>query len=100
MDIQKAPERHKTLDEPIQIAKFWKSPRNKSQHVRLDVSTYKGHTLLNIRIWSTGPDGIDRPTPKGIALAVRRLPELLAAVKKAHATAVDLGLLEDDGGEE
>jgi len=86
------------LAETLVVAKFWKSPRNKAQHVRLDLSEFKGHALLNIRIWSTGTDGIDRPTPKGIALTVRRLPELAAAVAAALAKAQELGLLDGPAG--
>jgi hypothetical protein len=90
-----------TLPEPIEIAKFWKS-RNRAEHVRVDLSEYKGHSLINVRIWQTGTDGIDRPTAKGIAMSVRKLPELASALAKAETTAIELGLLQgasDDGGQ-
>jgi hypothetical protein len=48
-----------TLPEPVEIAKFFKS-RNRAEHVRVDLSEYKGHSLINVRIWQTGTDGIDR----------------------------------------
>jgi Transcriptional Coactivator p15 (PC4) len=85
-----------TLEEPI--AKFWKSPRDRRAHVRVDLGEYEGHPLINVRVWETGSDGIDRPTKKGIALTVRKLPELHAAITKALAKARELSLL-DDGGE-
>ncbi|KJC59876.1 hypothetical protein UP10_14325 [Bradyrhizobium sp. LTSPM299] len=86
-----------TLADPIEIAKFWKNRRcNESVHVAL--SGYEGHPLINVRVYSTGTDGIDRPTLKGIALAVRKLPELAQAIKKALVKAQALGLL-DGGGE-
>jgi hypothetical protein len=86
------------LTEPIVIAKFWKSPRDHTAHVRVDFSEYKGHPLINVRVWQTGSDGIDRPTVKGIALTVRKLPELHAALTKALAKARgELNLLPDDG---
>jgi len=53
-------------------------------------------SLINVRIWQTGSDGIDRPTVKGIALAVRKLPKLASSLAKAEARARELGLLEDD----
>jgi Transcriptional Coactivator p15 (PC4) len=88
-----------TLPAPIEIAKFWKS-RNRAEHVRVELSEYKGHSLINVRIWQTGTDGIDRPTTKGIALSVRKLPELASALAKAETTAIELGLLQgDDGGQ-
>jgi hypothetical protein len=88
-----------TLEKPIEIAKFWKSARDHREHVRTEISEYKGHRLINIRVWQTGSDGIDRPTQKGIALAIRKLPELAQAINKARAKALELGLLDDDGGE-
>jgi Transcriptional Coactivator p15 (PC4) len=81
--------------EPIEICKFWKS-RDHSTHVRIEISEYHGHRLINLRIWQTGADGIDRPTVKGIALGIRKLPELAAGIDKALRKARELGLLADD----
>jgi transcriptional coactivator p15 (PC4) len=85
-----------TLPEPLTIAKFWKSPRDRTAHVRVGLSEHMGYPLINIRVWQTGSDGIDRPTVKGIALNVRKLPDLHAAVTKALAKAREIGLLDDD----
>ena len=85
-----------SLAEPFTIAKFWKS-RNRNEHVRVDLSEYEGRTLINIRVWQTGSDGVDRPTVKGIAMAVSKLPELASALAKAEAKARELGLLGDQG---
>jgi Transcriptional Coactivator p15 (PC4) len=88
-----------TLAEPIPIAKFFKSARDRTKHVRVELSEYEGHPLINVRVWQTGSDGIDRPTVQGIALAIRKLPELSAALVKAHKVARERGLLPpDDGG--
>ena len=73
---------------PVSIAKLWKS-RNHSEHVRVDLSEYEGHPLINIRIWQTGSDGIDWPTVKGVALGIRKLPELAQAITKALAKRAD-----------
>jgi hypothetical protein len=86
-----------TLAEPVVIAKFWRS-RNHSEHVRIELSEYEGRPLINVRIWQTGSDGIDRPTKKGIAMAVRKLPELASALAKAEIRARELHLL--DGQDE
>jgi hypothetical protein len=86
------------LDETI--AKFRKSARDGTKHVRVDLSEYEGHKLVSIRVWATGPDGIDRPTKQGVALAIRRLPELTCALLKAEDRARALGLLDGaDHGE-
>jgi hypothetical protein len=52
-----------------------------------------------VRIWKTGSDGIDRPTVAGIALAVRKLPELTRALLKAEDKARELGLIDVGAGE-
>ena len=86
-----------TLPEPIEIAKFWKS-RNHTEHVRVELSEYEGHPLINVRVWKTGSDGVDRPTVKGIAMAIRKLPALASALAKAETKARELGLIEGEGG--
>jgi hypothetical protein len=83
-----------TLAEPIVISKFWKSPRDRRAHVRVELSQYEGRPLVNVRIWQTGADGIDRPTVKGVALAIRKLPELARALAKAETKARELGLID------
>ncbi|MCA1546315.1 transcriptional coactivator p15/PC4 family protein [Bradyrhizobium sp. BRP19] len=85
------------LAEPVEIAKFWKN-RRRSESVRVSLSEYEGHPLINVRIYLTGTDGIDRPTPKGVAMGVHKLPELASALAKAVDKARELGLLDDGGG--
>lgn len=83
------------LAEPVPIVKFWKNrQRNESVHVGL--SKYEGHALINVRVYATGSDGIDRPTTKGIALGIRKLPELAAGITKALEKAHELGLIKGD----
>jgi hypothetical protein len=85
------------LPEPIEIAKFWKN-RRRVESVHVSLSEYEGHALINVRIYATGTDGIDRPTQKGVAMAVRKLPELARALVTAESKARELGLLDDDRG--
>jgi transcriptional coactivator p15 (PC4) len=88
-----------TLPEPIPIAKFFKSARDRTRHVRVELSEYEGHALINVRVWQTGTDGIDRPTKQGIALAIRKLPTLTVALLKAEDKARELGLIKADESE-
>jgi hypothetical protein len=82
-----------TLPEPIVISKIWKNRRrNESVHVTL--SEYEGRCLINVRVYCTGTDGIDRPTAKGVAIGIRKLPELARALVRAEAKARELGLLD------
>jgi hypothetical protein len=84
-----------TLTEPVEIAKFWKN-RRRNESVHVSLSEYEGHTLINVRVYATGTDGIDRPTPKGVAMGIRKLPDLAAAVTQALAKARELGLIDDE----
>ena len=87
--------RRPTLDEPVVISKFWKN-RRRNESVHVSLSEYEGHCLINARVYCTGTDGIDRPTPKGLSMVVRRLPDLVDALTKALAKAKELGLIDDD----
>ncbi|MGY4358642.1 hypothetical protein ACVWZR_007766 [Bradyrhizobium sp. i1.3.1] len=84
------------LPEPIVIAKFWKN-RARNESLRVSLSEYEGHCLINVRIYSTGTDGIDRPTPKGVAMGIGKLPELAKAINAALDKAQVLGLLKTEG---
>jgi Transcriptional Coactivator p15 (PC4) len=86
-----------TLAEPIIISKFWKN-RRRNESVRVSLSEYEKHVLINVRVYCTCTDGIDRPTPKGIAMGINRLVELHAAITQAVSKAKELGLLPDDDG--
>jgi Transcriptional Coactivator p15 (PC4) len=87
------------LAEPIEVAKWWKS-RRRDIAVVVSLSAYEGHNLVNVREHFIGSDGCMRPTTKGLAMVVRRLPEFAAALAKALAKARELGLIDDDGGTE
>ena len=86
--------RRPTLPEPIEIAKFWKN-RARVESLHVSLSEYEGHALINVRIYATGTDGIDRPTTKGVAMSIRKLPELAQALARAETTAREMGLLDD-----
>jgi hypothetical protein len=91
--MTEAPAKASPLAEPVTIAKFWKNRRrNESLHISL--SEYEGQALINVRVYTTGADGIDRPTTKGVAMGIRKLPELAAGLAKALDKARDLGLLD------
>jgi len=83
------------LSEPVIIARFFKGHARKDI-VRVTLSEYEGVPIVDVRQFFTGEDGKVRPTKKGVALAVRRLPDLASAIGKAVAKARELGLIEDD----
>ncbi len=73
-------------------------PKNGVEEVRVALSSYQGHALVDLRVYAEfGDDDERRPTKKGVALKVERLPALIGALQAAEAEARARGLL-DDGG--
>jgi Transcriptional Coactivator p15 (PC4) len=88
-----------TLVEPITIAEFWKNRRG--EPIRINLSTYKGRNLIDVRTWATDPaEGKLKPTTKGIATEMRYLPKLVSALAKAESKARELHLIPDDDGDD
>ena len=80
---------------PIEVAKFWANRRGEA--VIASLREYKGALVIDVRKHFTADDGRLRPTAKGVALAVGKLPALAAAINKTLAKARELGLLPDEG---
>jgi hypothetical protein len=95
--VRRNPSGRPTLAEPLKIAEFWKARNGNS--VRVILCTYEGHNIVDVRVYFVAADGKMQPTRKGLALSVRRLPELADAIGKAVVKARELGLIDGDGGE-
>jgi Transcriptional Coactivator p15 (PC4) len=78
--------------------KLWKN-RKRNTAIVVSLSAYEETNIINVREHFVGSDGIMRPTTKGIAMSVRRLPELSNALRKALEKARELNLLPEDGSE-
>jgi hypothetical protein len=85
------------LAEPIEW-KLWKN-RRRNTAIVVSLSAYEETNIINVREHFVGTDGIMRPTTKGVAMSVRRLPELSRAVRAALEKARALNLLPEDGSE-
>ncbi|MCC0067094.1 MAG: transcriptional coactivator p15/PC4 family protein [Rhodovulum sp.] len=57
--------------------------KNSREEVRVSVDEFRGHELLNIRVWFEADDGEMRPGKQGIALRLELLPELREALERA-----------------
>ena len=69
--------------------------KNRREQVQVELSEYQGHDLVQVRIYvDNGAKFI--PTPKGIAVRVALLPELVAALAEAARQARADGLLGGD----
>ena len=67
-----------------EIAPFCRDiPKNAREVLRVQRTTYKGHELIDLRVWypSDTNGGELRPSPKGVAIRVELLGAVLAALK-------------------
>lgn len=65
------------------VAQIAKNDREESRVSRDD---YKGHDLINIRIFYAGDDGQMRPGRQGIAFKAGLLTNVIGALQKAGST--------------
>jgi Transcriptional Coactivator p15 (PC4) len=88
------------LTERVETGKIWKSPRAKEKVIVAAFNPYEGRNLFDLREHVIGADDIMRPSPRGIAMVVEKLPELAGIVNAALRKAIERGLLADDGAGE
>lgn len=82
------------LSESLVIDRFWRNRRGEA--IVTSLEPYEGRAILHVRTYFTDKAGKLAPTRKGIAIAAARLPDLHAALGKAMAKAIELGLLKDE----
>lgn len=64
-----------------EIARF---DKNASEEVRVQLREFRGHQLLDMRVYFRPEDGSEpRPTRKGLSVSVNLAPKLLEAVQAA-----------------
>jgi hypothetical protein len=70
---------------------------NSDEDARYELNDFLGvkANLVDLRTHAM-KEGRLVPTPKGLAMVVRRLPELVDALTKALAKAKELGLIDED----
>jgi hypothetical protein len=85
-----------TLLEPVVVCRFWKNRRHDA--IVVSLSTFEGKNLVDVRMHAM-KEGRLVPTPKGVAMVVRRLPDLAKPINAALSQARALGLLPDEGDE-
>ena len=84
-------------EEPADLQRFRGAVlrKNMAEEIRIELSEFNGHQLVNFRVWTDPRDGgAERiPTKAGIACRVALLPELITALQQAEAEARERGLL-------
>ena len=69
--------------------------KNATEEVRASLTEYKGHKLIDLRIYYDPEDGGDRrPTKKGITIDVSLYPELKKAMLKIEKELINKELIE------
>jgi hypothetical protein len=85
------------LTEPIEW-KFWKNRQRKIAIV-VSLRYYEELNLVDVREYFTDQAGCMKPSTRGIAMVVRRLPEFSNTLRKALEKAREMNLLPEDGSE-
>jgi Transcriptional Coactivator p15 (PC4) len=77
-------------DDKVVIAKFWKS-RNRKEHVVVALRKWNDLPLLDVRVFVDDQSGCSRPSKKGVAITIHKLPELISALQRANDRAEEMG---------
>ncbi|MEQ8431718.1 MAG: transcriptional coactivator p15/PC4 family protein [Roseovarius sp.] len=67
--------------------------KNAREDLRVTLEEFRGHHLLNLRIWFDTDDGEQRPGKQGVAIRLDLLPHLRKALLEAEQEARKSGLL-------
>ena len=73
--------------------------KNTTEEVRVRIAEWRGSNFVDLRVFTEfdGKEGEKRPTKRGLALGLHRLPELAEAVDAALAEARRRGLVKKGG---
>jgi hypothetical protein len=75
--------------------------KNATEEVRVSLTEFKGHKLIDVRIYYEPEDGGERrPTKKGITVDVSLYPELKKALLKVEKELIKEKLIEEEALEE
>lgn len=70
--------------------------KNAREDLRVTLDDFRGHHLLNLRVWFYADDNEQRPGKQGVAIRLDLLPNLRAALFEAEEQARKLGLLDTE----
>jgi len=72
--------------------------KNSREEIRVQLREFKGHQLLDIRtFYFTSEGGEPKPSPKGVSVAIRLLPQLKEAILEAENVLKEAGVISEDG---
>jgi hypothetical protein len=67
--------------------------KNSREQLRITLGEFKGHRLINLRVWFLAEDGKMRPGNSGVAIKIDRLEALISALLRSRGEANELGWL-------
>ena len=69
--------------------------KNASEEVRVVLDTFKGHNLVDMRVFAAfSAAAVKMPTKKGLSLRVEMIPDLIEGLQQAYAGARERGWIE------
>jgi len=72
--------------------------KNSREEIRIQLREYKGHQLFDVRIfYFTDKEPEPKPSPKGISMSIRLLPQLKEAILEAEQVLKEAGVMSADG---
>lgn len=71
-------------------------PKNAREVIRVELSTYNGAQLIQIRTWYRADDDGLRPGRSGYAVSIKHLPDIANAFAAAVDVAKSKGLIKDE----
>ncbi|WP_299986667.1 transcriptional coactivator p15/PC4 family protein [uncultured Ruegeria sp.] len=54
--------------------------KNTQEEIRISREDFKGHDVVNLRVWYLAKDGEKHPTKKGVAFSAALLPDIQQAL--------------------
>ena len=60
-------------------------PKNSREEYRVSRDDFRGHDLINIRVYFVSEDGDMRPGKQGVSFRAELLPDFVDALSKAEA---------------
>jgi len=67
--------------------------KNSREVLRVTLEDFKGHRLVNLRVWFKSTEGDFRPGKHGVAIRIDKLDALISALVEAHGKANEVGWL-------
>jgi hypothetical protein len=64
-----------------EIFTLWK---NRKEQVRVRLSHYEGHNLLDLRVFEPDAEGKLRPSKRGVSINVQKIDELIEGLVQAR----------------